>query len=215
MPRAMVHWSEYTSFAIAIFALINPFTKIPFIIVSSQNNQRAVLNIAFASTFTIIAVLFVAHYIGTAFLQVLGTTLPSFQIGGGIVVILTGLNMLFGKINAAEAHEDEQSVDASHYVGLAVSPLGIPMLAGPGVITKVIINSHAGTGIENDLHSLVTIAIVALACGLVVAGSLLLMRVLGKGFFTVMGRISGLIIAAVGVEMIVRGIYSHIQIFSG
>ena len=211
----MVHWSEYTSFAIAIFALINPFTKIPFIIVSSQNNQRAVLNIAFASTFTIIAVLFVAHYIGTAFLQVLGTTLPSFQIGGGIVVILTGLNMLFVKINAAEAHENEQSVDASHYVGLAVSPLGIPMLAGPGVITKVIIESHPGTGIENDLHSLVTIAIVALACGLVVAGSLLLMRVLGKGFFTVMGRISGLIIAAVGVEMIVRGIYSHIQIFSG
>ena len=214
MPRAMVHWSEYTSFAIAIFALINPFTKIPFIIVSSKNNQRAVLDIAFASTFTIIAVLFVAHYIGTAFLQVLGTTLPSFQIGGGIVVILTGLNMLFGKINAAEAHEDEH-LDASHYVGLAVSPLGIPMLAGPGVITKVIIESHPGTGIENDLHILVTIAIVALACGLVVAGSLLLMRVLGKGFFTVMGRISGLIIAAVGVELIVRGIYSHIQIFPG
>ncbi len=210
----MVHWSEYTSFAIAIFALINPFTKIPFIIVSSKNNQRAVLDIAFASTFTIIAVLFVAHYIGTAFLQVLGTTLPSFQIGGGIVVILTGLNMLFGKINAAEAHEDEH-LDASHYVGLAVSPLGIPMLAGPGVITKVIIESHPGTGIENDLHILVTIAIVALACGLVVAGSLLLMRVLGKGFFTVMGRISGLIIAAVGVELIVRGIYSHIQIFPG
>lgn len=209
---AQVHWSDYTSFAIALFALINPFTKIPFIIASSRNNERAVMNMALASTITIICVLFVAHFIGVAALQVLGTTLPSFQIGGGVVVLLTGLTMLFGQNNDSKNSDIKQIDDQKNYFGLAVSPLGIPMLAGPGVITKVILDSHPGTGIENDIHSVIVIAVVAAVCGVVVASSLLLMRALGKSFFTVMGRISGLIIAAVGIEMIVRGVYSHIQI---
>ena len=210
-----VHWSDYTNFAISLFALLNPFTKIPFVLASAGRNAKAVQILAIASTASIIVVLAFSHFIGVAALQVLGTSLPSFQIGGGIIVLLTGINMLFAGSSAKPVVTSTESFDSVYYLGMAISPLGIPMLAGPGAITKVIIDTHPGTGVENDLHSILVIIAVGLACGAVLAASSLLMRVLGNGFFLVMGRIAGLIIVAVGVEMIVKGISAHVHLFMG
>lgn len=211
----MFHWSDFMNFGIALFALLNPFTKIPFILTSSHKNTKAVLIFAVGSTATVILVLVGAHFIGVAALKVLGTTLPSFQIGGGIVLLLTGLNMLFSSIGGKSSEIDDSTFEKTRYVGLAVSPLGIPMLAGPGAITKVIVDAHPGTGMEEELHTIVIIVLVAVACGAVVAASQLLARFLGNGFFAVMGRLAGLIIVAVGIEMMVKGIISHINIFVG
>jgi len=196
------HWSDYTNFAISLFALLNPFTKIPFVLASAGKNGKAVQVFALASTATVIVVLVISHFIGVAALQVLGTSLPSFQIGGGIVLLLTGVGMLFG------ASEDEGAAEPAgtarsnmNVLGAAVSPLGIPMLAGAGTITKVIVDTHPGTGVDNDLHSIALIVLVACASGLILASSSVLVKVLGSGFFSVMGRIAGLITVAVGVEM--------------
>lgn len=209
------HWSDYTNFAIALFALLNPFTKIPFVLASAGKDARAVRVLALGSTVTIIAVLTMSHFIGVAALQVLGTSLPSFQIGGGIVVLLTGVHMLFGASGQKSAETSTGTLTSGEFLGMAVSPLGIPMLAGPGAITKVIIDTHPGTGVDNDFHSIVLIIACALACGAVIGTSSVLMRVLGNGFFTIMGRIAGLIIVAVGVEMIVKGISAHVHLFMG
>jgi len=209
------HWSDYTNFTIALFALLNPFTKIPFVLANSNQDEKAVRIFAVGSTATILAVLALSHFIGVAALQVLGTSLPSFQIGGGIVVLLTGVHMLFGATGDRKVEASAAGEGGSDYLGMAVSPLGIPMLAGPGAITKVIIDTHPGTGIDNDLHSVVLIAACALASGVVLAASSVLMRVLGNGFFLIMGRIAGLIIVAVAVEMIARGVSAHVHLFMG
>ena len=209
------HWSDYTNFAISLFALLNPFTKIPYVLANANKNQSAVRIFAIGSTATIIAVLAVSHFIGVAALQVLGTSLPSFQIGGGIVVLLTGVHMLFGPGGEKKVEPTAPTAGGGDYLGLAVSPLGIPMLAGPGTITKVIIDTHPGTGVDNDLHSLVLISLCAIASGAVLAASSVLMRVLGNGFFVIMGRIAGLIIVAVAVEMIAKGISAHVHLFMG
>lgn len=206
-------WSDYTNFAISLFALLNPFTKIPFVLANSNKNEKAVLIFAFASTATVIVVLSFSHFIGVAALQVLGTSLPSFQIGGGIVVLLTGIHMLFGASGEKTVQASTEANNSMEYLGAAVSPLGIPMLAGAGTITKVIIDTHPGTGIDNDLHSIILIALVAMASGLVLASSSALMRVLGNGFFSIMGRIAGLIIVAVAVEMMAKGVSAHVHLF--
>lgn len=211
----MIHWSDYTNFGIALFALLNPSTKIPFVLAVSQNNARAVQILAAASTLTVVLVLVVAHFVGVAALQVLGTSLPSFQIGGGIIVLLSGLKMLFDSSAGKEGQGAAEKIDSMHYVGLAVSPLGIPMLAGPGAITKVIVDTHPGTGIENDLHSIGLIVTVALGAGMLLAASGFLMRLFGKNFFSVVGRVAGLIIVAVAVEMIVKGISMHVRVIMG
>lgn len=207
------HWSDYTNFAISLFALLNPFTKIPFVLASAGKNGKAVQVFALASTATVIVVLVISHFIGVAALQVLGTSLPSFQIGGGIIVLLTGINMLFAAAGEKQLTTASGTQDSMYYLAMAISPLGIPMLAGPGTITKVIIDTHPGTGIDNDLHSIVVIIAVAIASGAVLAASSVLMKVLGSGFFLVMGRIAGLIIVAVGVEMIAKGVSAHVHLF--
>lgn len=209
------HWSDYTNFSISLFALLNPFTKIPFILANANKNERAMQIFALGSTATIIGVLCVSHFIGVAALQVLGTSLPSFQIGGGIVVLLTGINMLFGPTGDKQVGGKGEPDTGMYYWGMAVSPLGIPMLAGPGTITKVIIDTHPGTGVDNDLHSILLIVGCAIASGVVLASSSVLMRVLGSGFFQIMGRIAGLIIVAVAVEMIAKGVSAHVHLFMG
>lgn len=198
---------------VSLFALLNPFTKIPYVLVNANKNEKAVLIFTVVSTLTIILVLSFSHFIGVAALQVLGTSLPSFQIGGGIVVLLTGINMLFGASKENKITASNEANNSMDYVGLAVSPLGIPMLAGAGTITKVIIDTHPGTGVDNDLHSIALIIVVATASGLVLATSSALMRLLGNGFFSIMGRIAGLIIVAVAVEMVAKGVSAHVHLF--
>lgn len=209
-------WADYTNFAVSLFALMDPFSVIPYVLANAGKNGKAVRIFAVASTLTVIFVLSIAHFVGVAALQVLGTSLPSFQIGGGIVLLLTGVGMLFG----ASEEEDSQAPAAGarsnmNVLGAAVSPLGIPMLAGAGTITKVIVDTHPGTGVDNDLHSIALIVLVACASGLILASSSVLVRVLGSGFFSVMGRIAGLITVAVGVEMMAKGVSAHVHLFMG
>lgn len=206
-------WFHYTNFGISLFALMNPFAAIPFVLANSHKDAKAVRILALSSSAAIFALLTVSHFIGVAALQVLGTSLPSFQIGGGVVLLLTGISMLFsaGAGNTGEAATEVHS--SMDYVGTGVSPLGIPMLAGAGCITKVIVDTHPGTGVDNDLHSVAIILLVAAASGLVLASSSVLERVLGNGFFSIMGRIAGLIIVAVAIEMMAKGISAHVHLF--
>jgi len=186
------------------------------VLASAGKNAKAVQILALASTATIIVVLVFSHFVGVAALQVLGTSLPSFQIGGGIVLLLTGVGMLFGADEAEGATEPAAGGRSNiNVLGAAVSPLGIPMLAGAGTITKVIVDTHPGTGVDNDLHSIVLIVLVACASGLILASSSVLVKVLGSGFFSVMGRIAGLITVAVGVEMMAKGVSAHVHLFMG
>lgn len=206
-------WSDYTNFGISLFALINPFATIPFVLSNSHKSAKVVRILAITSSAAIIALLTISHFIGVAALQVLGTSLPSFQIGGGIVLLLTGISMLFSASTQNTAEASTEARDSMDYVGIGVSPLGIPMLAGAGSITKVIIDTHPGTGVDNDLHSVAIIILVAMISGLVLASSSVLERVLGHGFFSIMGRIAGLITVAVAVEMMVKGVSAHVHLF--
>src|ERR671922_506290 len=94
------HWTEFTRFGIALFALLNPFAAIPYVLVAAGGlRMRGVLVMAAACTATMIVILLGMHVAGEALLVTLGTTLPSFQIGGGLIILLSGLSMLRGPVS--------------------------------------------------------------------------------------------------------------------
>jgi len=131
-----MHWSDYTRFGIALFALISPIRAIPYTLsVSAGGGPRAVTLMALSCTVTMTVTLLVMHFLGEAILLTLGTSLAGFQIGGGLIILLSGLSMLSGEAGKTVG-EEARNMDPLHYPKLGVAPLGIPMLAGAGAITR-------------------------------------------------------------------------------
>jgi multiple antibiotic resistance protein len=210
-------WADLTHFAIGLFALLNPFTTLPYVMgVASPGGGRAILTMALSATATMIAVLLAMHIAGEAVLIALGTSLPSFQVGGGLVILLTGLSML------RDAPATDPAALAAlagkgkgHYIRLGVTPLGIPMLAGAGSITKVILETQPHYGLDDAVLLGAVIVAVCLLSGVIIAASAVLMRLLGAAFFAILARLAGLVIVAVGVEVMSQGVMTHARTFAG
>lgn len=208
-------WSDYTRFGITLFALINPFTKIPYCVsVAAGGGSRAILAMAATSTATMIGLLMVMHLAGEAILSALGTSLASFQIGGGLVILLSGLSMLNPGAKPATEAAQSAGIDLLHYARLGVAPLGIPMLAGAGSIAKVTTETHPGFGIADDLHISLMIVLVCLSAGAIIASCTVLMRVFGPVVFSILSRLAGLVVVSVAIEVMSHGVASHIRAFA-
>ncbi len=211
----MMHWSDYTRFGIALFALLNPITKIPYALsAAAGGGTRAVMTMALSCTVTMMAILLLMHFVGESILLTLGTSLASFQIGGGLIILLSGLSMLSDEPPKA-VPMDAGRMDSLHYVKLGVSPLGMPMLAGAGAITKVVIETHPGFGIEADIELSLIILLVCGMSGALIATSSVLVAILGAAFFSILSRIAGLVIVAVAVEVMSRGVNTHVSALLG
>lgn len=205
-------WSDYTRFGITLFALINPFTKIPYCVsVAAEGGSKAILAMAATSTATMLSLLMLMHMSGEAILAALGTSLASFQIGGGLVILLSGLSMLNQTAKPPVEVVHGLGVDLLHYAKLGVAPLGIPMLAGAGSIAKVTTETHPGFGIANDFHISLIIILVCVSAGAIIAASTILMRVFGPVVFSILARLAGLVVVSVAVEVMWHGVASHVQ----
>ncbi len=211
----MMHWSDYTRFGIALFALLNPITKIPYALsAAAGGGTRAVMTMALSCTVTMMAILLLMHFVGESILLTLGTSLASFQIGGGLIILLSGLSMLSDEPPKA-VPMDAGRMDSLYYVKLGVSPLGMPMLAGAGAITKVVIETHPGFGIEAEIELSLIILLVCGMSGALIATSSVLVAILGAAFFSILSRIAGLVIVAVAVEVMSRGVNTHASALLG
>lgn len=204
-------WTDYTRFGITLFALINPFTKIPYCLsVCGPGNTKALHRLALSSTVSMMVLLLLMHFAGEIILLSLGTTLASFQVGGGLVIILTGLALMNDEGKTTHTAPVSDPPDLLHALKIGVAPLGIPMLAGAGSIAKVMTETHPEFGIQYEMHITLMIVLVCVTSGLVIGAGGLLSRVLGAVFFSIVGRLSGLIVVAVGVEVVWHGLATHI-----
>ena len=201
-------WSEYTRFAIGLLALVDPFTNIPlFLSMTAHLSGRDRIKAALAAAVTATATLLIFQLAGETIVEALGSSLPSFQIAGGLVIGIAGLQMLAVAPMPSPELLDEASGQSAYHVGIV--PIGIPLLGGAGAITKVIVESHQGTGIDHEG----VIAAIIIGIGLIIAiafcAATSIGRLLGSGGLLVINRIAGLIVLAIAVEMIISGFSSH------
>jgi multiple antibiotic resistance protein len=138
----MEHWPEYTRFFTALLVILDPFAAIPIFLSLTQGythgERRHAVNLAAIS---VAIVLVLAAIFGERMLTVLGTSLPSFRVGGGIVLLLMALAMLRAQPDQMRSTSAER-LAAESRENIAVVPLAIPLLAGPGSISTVIIQVH-------------------------------------------------------------------------
>ncbi len=194
-----------TSF-VALLAIVNPIGIVPiFLTLTAGDSEQDRKHTAHLSALSVGIILLLAAFAGEAILGFFGIGLPSFRVGGGILVLLMAISMLQAKQSRirqspseAEYAEDKENV--------AVVPLAIPLMAGPGAISLAIIHGHQAVSLQNKFMlagSIVAVALVALV-------SLHLAKPIGKALgvtgLNIATRIMGLILASIGVQMIAQGL---------
>jgi multiple antibiotic resistance protein len=195
---------------ITLLAIVNPLAIVPFFIHYTQGfsreQRRRTIAISSFSAFVVIAACAVA---GLQILDFFGISLASFQVGGGMLLLTSALNMLNAQPAEAKttSHELEDGAEkAAMGASIAVVPLTIPLLTGPATMSTVVIYAEkAKTFLQ--LGTLVGYGVViGLATALCFALAQPIARVLGKTGINVMTRLMGLILAALAVEVMSDGL---------
>jgi multiple antibiotic resistance protein len=153
----------------------------------------------------VLAVLIGASLMGEAVLQAMGTSLPSFRVGGGIVLLLMALAMLRAQSDAVRTTPAEEA-EAADRNAIAVVPLAIPLMAGPGAISTVIIEMHRSDVQHHGLLVILSICAVCLGLWLVLRMASSIGRLLGQIGLNIITRLFGLILAAIAVEIMANGL---------
>lgn len=189
---------------VTLTAVLDPFIAVPiFVAVTSGYEVRRRWRLADAVTLTVLAVLSGAAVFGEALLKATGASLPAFQVGGGLVLLLMALAMLNAEAGSvrqsrAEAEELEQGEVPP------VVPLAVPLLAGPGAVSTTIIAAQKG----GAAHVAAIVGCIVVVCALL----WLVLRIaprIGERFGTtglnIATRLFGLLLAAIAVETMASG----------
>jgi multiple antibiotic resistance protein len=199
-------WPEYSRFAVALLAIVDPLAAIPlFLRLTDGYTTRERKRTARVTALAVFGVLAGAALAGESILGAFGTSLAAFRVGGGIVLLLMAISMLTAEPDRTRHTPEEDAVGATKE-GVAVVPLGIPLLAGPGAISAVILQMDSGAG---TLHAALVLAVIALLCAvcwLALRNAERIGRLVGPIGVNVVIRLFGLVLAAIGIEFIAAGL---------
>lgn len=199
---------------LAFFAVMNPVANAAvFIGLTGGEDDRARRLIARKSIITAFLIILFFCVLGKTIFELFGITLPAFRITGGVLIFLVGYHMLHGQPSKLH-HPQQDSGDGNLPEGssVAVSPLAIPVLAGPGTIATAVNFSATGSHVQ----SIVTIVAFSALCVITYAAFLSgdrLVRILGSSGMDVVTRLMGLILAVVGTQMLIQGIHDARKLF--
>ena len=201
----MEHWTEYTRFFTALLVIVDPFMAVPILLGLTAGYPQAMRRrVADIAVLTVCAVLVLAALSGEALLGWMGTSLGSFRVAGGIVLFLMALAMLQAEVGAMRVTPQEQAPGAQ--ASVAVVPLAVPLLAGPGAISNVIIAMDRSSAPYHGVAVVGVILLVCLLLWLILRSAEKVGRRLGVTGLNVINRVFGLILAAIAVEIIANGL---------
>jgi multiple antibiotic resistance protein len=201
--------SAYVRFSVlalsSIFFLVDPFAALPtFLAVTAGVDAPRRRKMAWKASVTALVVLSAFAVAGQFIFRMFGITLPAFEIAGGIILLLIGLDMLAAKRSPTQESSAE-AAEAALKEDAGIVPLGIPMLAGPGAITSVMVLVGQAQTRWQMVAILASIFITAAICYLVLGNSGRVARALGETGVRILVRIMGLLLVALAVQYFVNG----------
>jgi len=195
---------------VSLFTIIDPVGALPVYVsmtheLSHPESRRVALRAVITAWIALVLFALTGRFIFDFF----GISVNSLRIVGGIVFFIMGYEMLEARLTRTKA--DEQSV--SEYIeDIAITPIGIPLIAGPGAIATVIVLMNETTGeLEKQIALFAAITAVLLIAFVFLIGARQVMRVLGRSGNKILLRIMGLIVMAIAVEFFFNGLRPIIQ----
>lgn len=184
----------------AFFAIMNPIANTTvFAGLTGSMGKSQQMKVAIKSITITFVIIVLFSILGKSIFHLFGITLPALRITGGILVFLVGYHMLQGK--SSKLHSAEESDDAD----IAVSPLAVPLLAGPGTIATAMNFSSAG-GWGEILITVAAFAVLCLITFVCFIFSSKIISAIGESGLSIVTRLMGLILAVIGMQMLIGGV---------
>lgn len=206
-----MHLQDYLRYLVTLTAVLDPFLAVP-IFLSITADRAGRMRLARVVTITVFAVLAGAAIFGEALLRLIGASLPAFQVGGGLVLLLMALAMLNAKVGEMrQTRAEAEELEAGEVSG--VVPLAVPLLAGPGAISTTIIAAQQG----GALHLAALVGCLVLVCALLWAMLALAHSVapkMGMTGLNIATRLLGLLLAAIAIQTMAEGLRQLFPVLS-
>lgn len=199
---------------VTFFVVIDPIGILPiFMALTSKKNFTARQRIAIRAVLLAAVTLVVFALAGDMLFRFLGISLPAFRIAGGLLLLLLSIDMILVRPSGLRTATKAEEEEAEESGDVAVFPLAVPLIAGPGAITSVIlITGKAGNDLLFHFIAILALAAVLLLCALVFLFATRLMNWLGLTGINVIGRVFGIVLAGLAIQYIVDGLAASFPI---
>ncbi|MCK3655479.1 hypothetical protein A4G19_06845 [Pasteurellaceae bacterium Macca] len=203
----VINTAIYLQFFIGLFAIVNPFGTLPIFFSMTQHQYEADRNRTSLHTAIAIGVILLTSLLfGKVILDAFSISLNSFRVAGGALVVSIAMTMISGKLGEHKQNKEEKNADVSEFEHIAVVPLAMPIMAGPGAIGSTIVWGTRYNHWVDYLGFGIAIVLFATICYFLFRFAAPLVKRLGKTGSNVITRIMGLILMALGIEIIVAGL---------
>jgi multiple antibiotic resistance protein len=200
----------------ALFSVINPLGAVPIFVGLTQDDTKEERSrISFWAAVNVFIILIISFFVGQYVLAFFGISIDALRIAGGLIIVSSGFSLLTGKFSKKRGVNKEVKNDAQKRNDIALTPLAIPMLAGPGSISLLIaMYQDYNKSIEQQVIACVAIIAVAFVIFLTMRSAHYLSRILGASGIVAISRIIGFIVIAIGVQYISSSIVNILSSIS-
>lgn len=207
MPSAVITVAQLFFISLtSVFFLVDPIAAIPtFLVMTASADPAQRRHMAKRAAFTCFIVLTAFGLVGSLIFRLFGITLPAFKIAGGIILLLIGIEMLQARRSTTKETPGETE-EGAEKDDVGIIPLGIPMLAGPGSISTVMVLVSQSQSWERAVPIFVAIVITAFLSYWILAGADNIRHYLGQTGIRILMRLMGLLLMAIAVQFVLNGL---------
>ena len=207
---------HYLTVFIGFLAMLNPLGILPIFIgmvedLDDKTARRMALRASVAAFMIIASFCIFGHLI----FRVFGITIPAFQIAGGIIVFFIGYHMLNGEESQIRFQKEMSPEELKEAVSnIAVTPLGMPLLAGPGTIATAMNFVGSNKSLTNVIVVIILFAIICFLTYLLFLSAKKIAALIGTGLIKIITRVMGLILTVIAIQMLIMGIIGAIKLYT-
>lgn len=191
----------------ALFSVLNPIGTVPiFVSLTQDYTKKERSNLSLRTAINVFFILIISFFIGQYVLSFFGITIPALRIAGGIIIASSGFSLLNGKFSKNRGINKKVEEDISTRNAIALTPLAMPMLAGPGSISLLIAFYQEHSSTREIIFSSLSIIAVSIVIFFILRSAHYLAKILGASGIVAVSRIIGFLTISIGVQYIIGAI---------
>ncbi|MDP5077648.1 MAG: MarC family NAAT transporter [Nonlabens sp.] len=199
----------------SLFSITNPLGTVPiFVGLTSDDNSAEQTKTALLTGLNVGVILVVSFFAGKYILSFFGISLDSLRIAGGMIIVSSGFALLTGKFTKHKGMDKRVKDDAFNRESISLTPLAMPMIAGPGSISLLISLEQEVKTTASQSMVLLAILATAISICLILGSSRFIVRFLGASGINAVSRLVGFIVIAIGIEYVSSSIVNVVRTIS-
>lgn len=198
---------------IALFSVLNPIGTVPiFVGLTQGDSKQECSRISLWTSVNVFLILIISFFIGKYVLSFFGISIDSLRIAGGLIIVSSGFSLLSGQFNKKRGINKKIENEAQKRNDIALTPLAMPMLAGPGSISLLIAFYQEHNSTNELIISTIAILAIAITIFIILRSAHYLAKILGASGIVAISRIVGFIVVAIGIQYIISALINIIKV---